>query len=246
MRIIGIDTSITTASVALTENGQLIAEEIHSTRGSATHPQAIHLKANHAEVILPLIAALLRKSATSLRDVSAFAVSIGPGSFTGIRIGLSTVKGLAYGLGIPVVGISTLFANAARVDDFEGPVCSFLDARRNEVYAALFRRSGKGLTRLTEDKAAGAAEVIDTIGNLVGGAPCLFVGDGSETYESLLMDRFADKALLSTGDSYSSLASAVARLSEHRLQKNNGTHLASLTPVYLRSWEAEMKKKNLP
>jgi tRNA threonylcarbamoyladenosine biosynthesis protein TsaB len=246
MRIIGIDTSITTASVALTENGQLIAEEIHSARGSATHPQTLHSKPNHAEVILPLMAALLRKSARALRDVSGFAVSIGPGSFTGIRIGLSTVKGLAYGLGIPVVGISTLFANAARVDDFEGPVCSLLDARRNEVYAALFRRSGQALTRLTEDKAGGAAEVIESVGNLVGDAPCLFVGDGSKTHERLLMDRFANQALLSSGDSYSSLASAVARLSEDRLQQNNGTPLASLTPIYLRSSEAELKKKNLP
>jgi tRNA threonylcarbamoyladenosine biosynthesis protein TsaB len=237
MRILGIDTSSRTASVALTENGELVAEEIHATCGSAAHP-------NHAEVLLPLIDAVFRKSEASLSDVSGLAVSIGPGSFTGLRIGLSTVKGLAYGLGIPVVGISTLLANAARVDDFDGLICSFFDARENEVYAGLFRRSGQRLTRLTEDKAAGAVEVIATIASLAGGARCLFVGDGAKTHEGLLMDQFGNKALLSTGDSYSSLASAVARLSGDRLREVEGAHSASLIPVYLRSSEAELTKKN--
>ena len=237
MRILGIDTSTRTASVALIENGELIAEEIHATRGSAAHP-------DHAEVLLPLIDAVFRKSEASLSDVSGLAVSIGPGSFTGLRIGLSTAKGLAYGLGIPVVGISTLLANAARVDDVDGLICSFFDARENEVYAALFRRCGQRLTRLTEDKAAGAVAVIETIASLAGDAPCLFVGDGSKTHEGLLMDRFGNEALLSTGNSYSSLAAAVARLSGDRLQEAEGAHAASLIPVYLRSSEAELMKKN--
>jgi tRNA threonylcarbamoyladenosine biosynthesis protein TsaB len=228
MRILGIDTSTRIASVALTQNGELIAEEIHSPRGSASHP-------NHAEVLLPLIDAVLRKSEASLSEVSGLAVSIGPGSFTGLRIGLSAVKGLAYGLGIPVVGISTLLANAARVDDCDGLICSFFDARENEVYAALFRRCGPSLTRLTEDKAAGAVEVIETIASLAGDAPCLFVGDGSKAHEDLLLDQFGNKALLKTGDSYASLASAVARLGGGRLQEADGARAASLVPVYLRS-----------
>jgi len=161
MRILGVDTATSTASVALIEDGRLVAEEVHSSRGSANQSQTVNSRANHAEIILPLIEAALRKAAASLRDLSGLAVSIGPGSFTGLRIGLSTVKGLAYGLDIPVVGISTLLANAARVNDFDGLICSFLDARKKEVYAALFRRNGDALTRLTEDRVAGASEVIE-------------------------------------------------------------------------------------
>ena len=129
MRILGVDTATSTASVALIEDGRLVAEEVHSSRGSANQSQTVNSRVNHAEIILPLIEAALRKAAASLRDLSGLAVSIGPGSFTGLRIGLSTVKGLAYGLDIPVVGISTLLANAARVNDFDGLICSFLDAR---------------------------------------------------------------------------------------------------------------------
>ena len=245
MRILGVDTATSTASVALIEDGRLVAEEVHSSRGSANQSQTVNSRVNHAEIILPLIEAALRKAAASLRDLSGLAVSIGPGSFTGLRIGLSTVKGLAYGLDIPVVGISTLLANAARVNDFNGLICSFLDARKKEVYAALFRRNGDALTRLTEDRVAGASEVIELVEKLAGAASCLFVGDGSTSYEKLLMDRLGNKALWRADDSYPSLASAVARLSETRFQETQEMNLGSLVPVYLRSSEAEFRIKNL-
>ncbi|OLC69775.1 MAG: tRNA (adenosine(37)-N6)-threonylcarbamoyltransferase complex dimerization subunit type 1 TsaB [Deltaproteobacteria bacterium 13_1_40CM_4_54_4] len=236
MRILGVDTATSTASVALIEDGRLVAEEVHSSRGSANQSQTVNSRVNHAEIILPLIEAALRKAAASLRDLSGFVVSIGLGSFTGLRIGLSTVKGLAYGLDIPVVGISTLLA---------GLICSFLDARKKEIYAALFRRNGDALTRLTEDRVAGASEVIELAEELAGAASCLFIGDGSTSYEKLLMDALGNRALWRADDSYPSLASAVARLSETRFQETQEVNLGSLVPVYLRSSEAEFRIKNL-
>jgi tRNA threonylcarbamoyladenosine biosynthesis protein TsaB len=233
MRILGIDTATTTTNVALIEDGQLLAEEIYSSRRSPSHCQILVSKANHAEAILPLIDAVLRKAAASLQTLSAIAVSIGPGSFTGLRVGVSTVKGLAYGLGIPVVGVSTLLANAARVNDFDGLICSFLDARKGEVYSALFRRNGEALIRLTEDEVADAANVVDRARSLCGDGTCLFIGSGATTYEKLLMNALGDKGCLSAGDGYPSLASAAARLSENRTHSTES--LGSLVPVYLSS-----------
>jgi tRNA threonylcarbamoyladenosine biosynthesis protein TsaB len=244
MRILGIDTALSTASAALIEDGQLVAEKTHSNRASLDRAAVIGPKANHAEIILPLIEAVLHQATLSLRDLSGFAVSIGPGSFTGLRIGLSTIKGLAYGLGVPVVGVSTLLANAARVDDFDGLICSFLDARKKEVYAALFRRSGESLTRVTEDVAAGVPAVIGLVGELSGAAPCLVIGDGAITYGKLFTDELGKRVRLSAGDLYSSLASAVARLSEDQIRQADGSDLGSLVPVYLRASEAELKRNN--
>ncbi|HET8564449.1 MAG TPA: tRNA (adenosine(37)-N6)-threonylcarbamoyltransferase complex dimerization subunit type 1 TsaB, partial [Candidatus Binatia bacterium] len=114
MRILGIDTASTNASAALLEDGRVIADEIRLDDVASRYAGRMPAP-HHAEIILPLIDAVLRKGGTSIEEISGIAVSIGPGSFTGLRIGLSTVKGLAYGCAVPVVGVSTLLANAARV-----------------------------------------------------------------------------------------------------------------------------------
>src|SRR5439155_24508469 len=108
MRILGVDTATSTASVALIEDGRLVAEEVHSSRGSANQSQTVNSRANHAEIILPLIEAALRKAAASLRDLSGLSVSIWSGSFTGLRFGMSEDKGLEYVLDIPLVCIHNL------------------------------------------------------------------------------------------------------------------------------------------
>ena len=158
MKILGIDTSTVTASVALVEEGKLTWEEVSPpSEQSRLCPGAVH-RANHAETLLPLMHTVLTKTGVSLPEISALAVSIGPGSFTGLRIGLSTVKGLAYGWDIPVVGVPTLLAVAARVTNWEGLVCPLLDAKKNEVYTALFQKKGSyflvAVNNGKEDKSA--------------------------------------------------------------------------------------------
>ena len=243
MRILGVDTATSTASVAIIEDGRLVAEEIPPRAGSANLSTESHFKSNHAEVILPLIESVLRAAAVSLSELSGLAVSIGPGSFTGLRVGLSTVKGLAYGWGIPVVGVSTLLANAARVTDFDGLICSVLDAKKKEVYAALFLRRGESFGRLTEDSVLEATAVIDLVRKFDDGAPCLFIGDGATTYKKLLVESFGNKAVLRQGNTTPSIASAVARFSEERCCSSNLDASVPLTPVYLRLSEAEVKRK---
>lgn len=243
MRILGVDTATSTASAAIIEDGRLVVEKILPRPGSVNLTTERHFRSNHAEVILPLIQSVLRAATVSLSELSALAVSIGPGSFTGLRVGLSTVKGLSYGWRIPVVGVSTLLANAARITDFDGLICSVLDARKKEVYAALFTSRGNNFERLTEDSVLEAGAVVDLVRKFDDGAPCLFIGDGAIPYKKLFVESFGNKAFLRQETTTPSIASAVARLSEEQSCSSNIDASGPLAPVYLRLSEAEAKRK---
>jgi tRNA threonylcarbamoyladenosine biosynthesis protein TsaB len=234
MRILGIDTATSTASAALLENGAIIADEIH-----------LQPKVGHAEIILPLVESVFAKAHASLSDLDGIAVSIGPGSFTGLRVGLSTVKGLAYGGQLPVVGISTLLANAARVSAFDGLIGSMLDARKKEIYASFFRQASGSLTRLTEDVIAPIHAVVDQARNLAHGGSMLFIGEGAKVYRDALVSSLGADVCFCSGDGYPSLASAVARIGEKRLLHSDGDFLGTMVPVYLRLSEAEVKRREL-
>ena len=242
MTVLGIDTATTTASVALVNEGSLILEETYPSPAQSGKFPLTSNRANHAEIVLPLVEGLLKRSGLTLPELSALAVSIGPGSFTGLRIGLSTVKGLAYGWNVPVVGVSTLFAMAARVTDWDGLICPFLDARKKEVYTALLSKKAEGLERLTEDVVSSPNRIIQHIQSINGQKPCLFIGDGTRVYGDLIKKGLGDQAILSLGESFTSTAAAVARLGEGRVLKNESDPLGSLAPVYLRPSEAELKK----
>jgi tRNA threonylcarbamoyladenosine biosynthesis protein TsaB len=241
MMILGIDTATATASVALVEDGKLVGEEIRRA-GKQSDRFPSEGRGNHAETLLPMVGTVLKKAGISLSDLSAFAVSIGPGSFTGLRIGLSTVKGLAYGWEVPVVGVPTLLAVAARVTGWDGLVCPLLDARKKEVYAALFRKEAETLERLSEDLVCAPEKVLRQLESLADGAPCLFVGEGAKVYESLIATFLGDRGFSTLGESYPSVAYAVARLGEEKLSRQEFDSLGSLVPLYLRPSEAELKK----
>jgi len=244
MRILGIDTATSTASVALNENGVIVAEQISEPHGLFGETTNTRPKSNHAETLLPLIESLLREAGCNLGDISGFGISIGPGSFTGLRIGLSTLKGLAYGVSIPIVGVSTLLANAARVTDYHGLVCSFLNARKNEVYTALFRKEDNVLYPITDEAATSAVVALETVASLDGSASCLFLGDGVAAYADLIQAYFGTRAKLTAGECYPSVASAVAHLSIGRMLSGNDDAVGLLVPTYLRAPECEMKARS--
>jgi tRNA threonylcarbamoyladenosine biosynthesis protein TsaB len=242
MRVIGIDTASGTASVALVENGSLLSERTDSHYESTGNGNSRSGKSKHAATLLPLMELLLESTGVSFQDISGFALSIGPGSFTGLRIGLSTVKGLAYGGRIPVVGVSTLLAHAARVTDHHGLICALLDARRNEVYAAVFRKTGNVVERVTEDAVTSAANVVEIIRSLQKDTPCLFVGDGALIYKPLLLDLPGTRLLETTN--YPTVAGAVARLAEDRFRSNEVDDLGTLMPVYVSPSQAAFKSQS--
>lgn len=245
MTILGIDTATSIASVALVENGKLIAEGLYPPRGGQTSAGPCIAKSNHAEIVLPLVDSVLRRAGTALSEIGGIAVSIGPGSFTGVRIGLSTAKGLAYGAGIAVVGISTLHANAARVNSgFDGWICPCLDARKNEVYAALFQKSGELLKRLTPDSIAATSSLAKSLRSFHQGAPCLFVGDGASAHWDLLEKLPWIDARVIAEAALPSVASAVGRLGEAAFDDAETDYgVARLVPVYLRRPECESYAK---
>jgi tRNA threonylcarbamoyladenosine biosynthesis protein TsaB len=241
MRILGIDTAGPIASAALVEEGVLVAEASHGSAGNGRIASSPALKGNHAEILLPLIQTILAKSNCRVDEISGVGVSIGPGSFTGLRIGLATVKGLAYECGLAVVGVSTLLANAALAKDFRGLICAMLDARKREVYIALFQGDGKRLTRLTEDSIAslqGAVELVQTCRGGIGDS-VLLVGDGIKAYEKFLIDALQPTVVIATG--HTSVAAEVAALAEERFRRRLSDDLGALAPVYLRPSEAESK-----
>ena len=240
MRILGLDTSISVASVAINEDGRIVAEDFYPRQGTADGSGA---KSNHAEIILPLIDSVLQRAGIGFTDVTGIAVSIGPGSFTGVRIGLSTTKGLAYGTGMPAVGISTLQAIAARVAGFEGMVCSILDARKGEVYAAVFRKHGNQLERLTEDALMPILSFLEELRGLKKKTPCLFIGDGVTAYRPLLQQVSGLRIHIADEEPIPSVAAAIALLSERQFSDQRAVRLEDLAPVYLRRPECESRMK---
>jgi tRNA threonylcarbamoyladenosine biosynthesis protein TsaB len=240
MRILGVDTSTSTASIAIVENGQIVAEEFHPER---TADRSGGLKANHSEIILPLVDSVLKRAGIGLVDIASIAVCVGPGSFTGIRIGLSTVKGFAYGTDTPVFGISTLQAIAARIINFEGIVCSLLDARKNEAYSALFQKYGNHLERLTEDEIIPVRHVFEQLRAY--DEPCLFVGDGVTVYRGLIEQAPDLKVHIADEDSMVSVAASVARLSESHFVDHRAAPVGDLVPIYLRRPQSDFVG-NLP
>lgn len=243
MKILGMDTTTATASVALVEDGRLVFEEVLAGCTELADLSAPTKRTNHAETLLPLIERVVKRAQITFSEISALAVSIGPGSFTGLRIGLSTVKGLSYGWEIRVIGVPTLPAIAARVTDWHGLICPLLDARRKEVYAALFyKKEDEGLKRLTEDLVCPPEQIMREI-QTYHRETCLLIGDGTRVYKDLINACLADRAQVTLGESYPSTAFSVARIAGERLEKGKIDSPGLLVPLYLRPFEAGLKKK---
>ncbi len=164
MKILALDTSAAVATVALCEDSMLLAE--YTVNNGNTH----------SETLLPMIENVLANFKLCTKDIDLFAASAGPGSFTGVRIGVATLKGLAFGMNIPCVEVSTLEALAENAVALGGLICPVMNARRSQVYTALFQSDGKALTRILEDSAMSIAELDGYLSAF--GEAVVFVGDG--------------------------------------------------------------------
>ncbi len=221
-RILAIDTSSATCSVALLADRQT-AEIAYS--GSRTHSRHLMEMIDHA----------LRLGGVRAADLDGIAVARGPGTFTGLRIGISAAKGLALACGKPLLGISCLEALAVQAERGRPLLCAMIDARRGEVYHACFRWEGGGLRRVSGESACPPGIVLAGIGD-----PCVFVGNGAELYRELI--------LASTGGGVVAPAalnvvhaSTLAQMAAERIQKGKGGEAGHLNPVYLRRSDAELR-----
>lgn len=166
LMVLGIDSSAISAGCAVVDGDKIVAEEYLNTSHT------------HSETLLPMIKSVLNKAGAALSDLDYIAVSGGPGSFTGLRIGISCVKGLCDGVGIPCVSVSTLEAVAYNFVQIDGVICACMDARCKQVYNALFRSENGVITRICEDRAITVDSLLSDISNLNG--RIILAGDGAE------------------------------------------------------------------
>ena len=234
MLILSLETATLTGSIALVDASLPKDDSSPAIRIIAEF--LLNIQSTHSERLMPAIHNLLAEAALKIRDIQGIALGLGPGSFTGLRIGVSTVKGLAYALKIPVVGVSTLEALANNAPYCSSTICPVLDARKKEVYAALFHGDGSGkVTRKSEDWVLSPEELCRRITEKT-----LFLGNGIEGYAEVLRKNLG--ALASFAPSELSLPRAVnvARLSLPEFQKGQTLDLFSFTPIYVRRSEAEI------
>ena len=221
MTTLGIDTSARVCSVALMVDGVPVSEKTLSDG------------LTHSETLLPSVDFVLKDGKMTIEDLDLIGVSVGPGSFTGLRIGISTVKGLAIARMIPCVGVSTLEALAKNAEHREGKtVCPVMDARRGEFYNALFFVQNGDLVRLTPDRAISGEEIAKEMR----GKDVLILGDGAEKFVLLFPD-FRD-CLAPEEIRYQSGAS-VARVAEGCALTQGTSSPEALFPKYLRMPQAE-------
>jgi len=224
MKILAIDTSTPSGSIALLEDDQLIAE------------LTTCIQKTHAERLLPSIKTLLDNIGTKLEDIDGFALAIGPGSFTGLRIGLSTIKGLAWSLNKKVAGISTLEALAMNLPYSDKPVCPMLDARKKEVYAAVYKCNNNWPECIMPDTALSPDNLINKIKE-----PTIFLGDGIKVYGNLIKDMLKDTAVIAPAHLWQIKASSVGLLAWKKFKSGNIESPESIRLNYLRPSEAEIK-----
>ena len=225
MKVLGIDTSTSSGSVGLIEDEEVISEYL------------LDIPVTHSERLLGAIEFVLREARCPIEQIEGWAIALGPGSFTGLRIGVSTVKGLAFATGKPVAGISTLDALASQIAPTPYLVCPILDARKKEIYMAFYRyEEGGSLRRQSEYQAIPPNDLVRKIKEQT-----IFVGDGVRTYGDFLLNRLGSFTILPSSPFHVSHGSMVAKLGMELLKKGEHLNLSAFSPLYVRPSEAEMK-----
>jgi len=224
MMILAIDTSGPTFSAALVREEDAVLGEIY-----------VRSERHHSELLLPGIERLLQTADLQLRDLDILACTVGPGSFTGIRIGVATIKGLALAAGVPVIGVSSLKALAFNTTGFPGLICPMLDARRGQVYTGLYRSDAPG--NLAEVLPEGVRTAEEIAGIIAGEA--IFIGSGAQVYGDVVRSRTTGTNLFAPPHLHRISAAAVAVLARRQATAGETTDALRLFPVYLRRSEAE-------
>ncbi|MGN0536821.1 MAG: tRNA (adenosine(37)-N6)-threonylcarbamoyltransferase complex dimerization subunit type 1 TsaB [Acutalibacteraceae bacterium] len=241
MIILALDASASPASAALVKDGQLIGEYF------------INIKCTHSQTLMPLVENLLATTETDKNAIDVFAVNVGPGSFTGVRIGVSAVKGMAMALNKPCAAVSTLESMAHMALMFDGIVCAVMDARCSQVYNALFEIKNGTAVRLTEDRALSIGELKNELEQNYSDRKIMVMGDGTEVVMRTY-DVCPNNIIAAPMNIRFQHASGTAFAAEKKAEKNDLTTAAALMPTYLRlpqaqrellkKQEAEKQKEN--
>ncbi|MBR4990796.1 MAG: tRNA (adenosine(37)-N6)-threonylcarbamoyltransferase complex dimerization subunit type 1 TsaB [Oscillospiraceae bacterium] len=227
MLILAFETTAKAGSVALLEDNRLLAESYQNT--GLTHSQTLMVMAED----------MLKAAGKSMADVTAVSVAEGPGSFTGVRIGVAAAKGLAWGGELPCYGVSTLESMALTLGAYQGYVCPVMDARRSQVYNALFYVNSGVLERVSEDRAIALSDLAGELKTLK--EPIFLVGDGSNLTYSTLKDSIP-ALVLPPEHRMHQRASGVALAAAKKIAAGDPGDAAAMVPNYLRLSQAERER----
>lgn len=230
MLIFALDTCCMAATAAIMDDDRLIAQTF------------INHKKTHSQKMLPQIETMFSQAEIDIMDIDCYAAAIGPGSFTGVRIGVATVKAFAQAADKPCVGISTLEALANNASFYGEIISPILDARRAQVYNALFMGSaGADLPkRLCEDRALALDELLDELDKMNKGV--LFLGDGTAVYRDRIIERMGGRACFAQRMSTMNLAASVAEVADRRFQRGEIISADEMAPAYIRLSQAERER----
>ena len=225
MKLLAIETSTMMSSIALIDENKLLAE------------YQIEIKSTYSDALLPLIEQILKSVKVSIKEVDAFALAQGPGSFTALRIGISVIKGLALATNKPLIAIPSLDGLAHNMCFTKLLICPLLDARKDEVYTAFYKRENiHVLKKLTPDRVIVPEELLDEIREDV-----VFLGGGSDLYRDLIARKLKEKVLFAPLHLKYPRASTIAHLALEKLKNNEVMNIESISPIYVRAPEAEIK-----
>lgn len=228
MICLSIETSTKTCSVALVKDNNTLGEVI------------INTEVTHSQKLLPSVDMLLNLAEITLQDIDLIGVAVGPGSFTGLRIGIATAKGLAYGRKIPVMSVSTLEALAHTTGTTKGPqncyIVPILNARRNQVYTGIFNPN-KEYQQILEDSVIKLDELIEELKKLQGSFT--FTGDGVPAFKERIVEQLGEQAQFMPNFNCLPRAAAVGQLAIQKFNQNGGQNPYEIKPEYLRLSEAE-------
>jgi tRNA threonylcarbamoyl adenosine modification protein YeaZ len=235
MIMLGIDTATESASCAVIDDGRMLGEIV------------FNYKKQHSVILMEMIDSILKNLKLDISDIDAFAVSEGPGSFTGLRIGAAAVKGLSLGTGKPLVGISTLDSLAFNMAFTSGIICPIMDALRGNVYTALYEFDGEVLVRKSDYLAISVDELIELLDEK--NSPVCFIGDAVALYRVKLSSSVPDARFAPMHLNVAKAAS-LAELGRIKMEDNGASDLHAFAPFYLRKPQAEReyekKQRELP
>lgn len=237
MKILALDTSSSVASVAILDKNILMGE------------YSINSKKKHSQILMPMVEELLKNLDISPGDIDIYAATSGPGSFTGLRIGITAVKAMAYAAKKPVVAVPSLEALAYNLPLWEGLICPIMDARNNQVYTALYKWKGNILEIVAECKGIPVQELMLLIKDSMKGndVKIAFVGDGVEVHRQYISEQLDNNAVFAPANLMLTRAGSVALAAAAKVSQGDIETPFELVPFYLRKSQAErgLEKKNM-
>lgn len=228
MKILGLDSSGIVASVAVVEDDVLIAE------------YTVNYKKTHSQTLLPMLDEIVKMTELDLNSVDAIAVAAGPGSFTGLRIGSATAKGLGLALKKPLVAIPTVEGLAYNIYDTQGIICPIMDARRKQVYTGIYRFEDHRLRVLEDQMAVPMEELISKLNKL--GQPVTFLGDGVSVFREMIRQELAVPFAFAPAHINKQRAAAIAALGLEYYREGKTQTAMEHVPDYLRVSQAERER----